>query len=164
MADDVVPVTVPLDETLVRTGDWAVWLGEASVTADGMAFTLTIQGRAEQVEVERMHPLHAPAGAGAPRFGVGFADGRKAVSGGFPAAMPTGDAATEIHLAPRSGSGGQRRWTQTYWLWPLPPEGPLTFAFEWTARAIAETTVTLDAAPLRAAAAGVVELWPDERP
>jgi hypothetical protein len=164
MAPNVLPVSVALDVVLVRTGDWAVWLGAASATADGVAFTLTVQGRDEDLEPEAMHPFHARRGDGTLRFGVGFADGRRAIAGAFGMAWPTGDAATEISLAARGGSGGQRRWSQSYWLWPLPPEGPLTFAFAWPAKGIAETTADVDTAPLRAAGTRSVELWPDDRP
>lgn len=43
---------------------------------------------------------------------------------------------------------------------PLPPPGELTFAAAWEALGLPETTVTVDAAQLRAAAARATELWP----
>lgn len=159
----VVPVTIALDLLLVRTPDWAVWIGAASATPAGIAFTVTVLGRTGTVDPHAMHPRMDGGAAAAPRFGVGFADGRKAVAGDH-RRMPTGDAEHEIALAPRGGSGGGRRWTQTYWLWPLPPSGPLTFAFAWSAEGIEETTAEVDGGPLRAAAAQAVELWPDDRP
>jgi hypothetical protein len=130
----VVPVTVALDLMLARTPAWAAWVGGASVTPEGIAFTLTVLGRVKTVDVHAMHPRMD--GAAAPRFGVGFADGRKAVAGHrrFGHRLPTGDEEREIVLSPRDGSGGSGRWTQTYWLWPLPPPGPLTFALELAGR------------------------------
>jgi hypothetical protein len=162
----VVPVTVALDAMLARTPDWAVWVGGASVTPEGIAFTLTVLGRVTTVDVHAIHPGMDGGSAAAPRFGVGFADGRKAVAGDrrFGHRLPTGDAEREIVLSPRNGSGGRRRWTQTYWLWPLPPPGPLTFALSWPAEGIEETTVEVDSGPIREAAARAVELWPDDRP
>jgi hypothetical protein len=164
MAENVVPVTVALDVMLARSDDWAAWIGSASVTPDGVAFRLTLQAREEQIEPHRMHPLHHHGGAGALRFGVRYADGRRAVVGAADGHRVTDDAAREIALLPRSGQGGQRSWSQTYWLWPLPPEGPLTFALAWPAQGLEEVAAEVDSAPLRAAAARATVLWPDDRP
>ena len=46
----------------------------------------------------------------------------------------------------------------SFWLWPLPAEGPLRFACEWPDEDIEETIAELDA-PIRGAAARAVELW-----
>jgi hypothetical protein len=162
----VVPATVALDLLLARTPDWAVWIGDASVTPAGIAFTLTVLGRLAPVDPHALHPRMDGGSPASPRFGVGFADGRKAVAGNrrFGHELPTGDADREIALLPRNGSGGGRRWSQTFWLWPLPPPGPLTFALSWPAQGVDETIVEIDAGPIRAAAARAVELWPDDRP
>ena len=150
----VVPVTVALDVMVARTPDWAIWVGGASVTPVGMAFTLVVLGRVKAVDPHSMGARLDGDSAQAPRFGVGFADGRK-VAGDrrFGGPSPTGDAEREIALSPRNGTGGRRRWTQTYWLWPLPPPGPLTFAISWPSEGIGETLVEVDAGPIRAAAA-----------
>ncbi|MCM3920688.1 hypothetical protein ND748_03220 [Frankia sp. AiPs1] len=47
-----------------------------------------------------------------------------------------------------------------YWLWPLPPEGPLTFVAEFLARGLPESRVSVDGAAIRAAADRAVDLWP----
>jgi hypothetical protein len=106
-------------------------------------------------------PWFAPPGdPDGPRFGVGFADGRKATTDryGRPGGRP------EIVLAHQGGGGSDRRWTGRMWLWPLPPPGPLTFAFAWAEQHIDETTTSIEPAPLLAAAARARELWPDDRP
>jgi hypothetical protein len=69
-----------------------------------------------------------------------------------------------IVLSQGGGGGSERRWEGRFWLWPLPPEGSLTFAFTWPEEGIGETTVEVDAAPIREAAGRAVELWPDDRP
>jgi hypothetical protein len=160
----VMPVTVALDVLLARTPDWAVWVGGAAVTPSGITFTVTVLGRIGTLQPDAMAPLLD--GEGAPRFGVGFADGRKAVAGDRRQHKrpPTGDAECEIALWPRNGNAGARRWAQAYWLWPLPPSGPLTFALSWPEVGIEATTVEVDTGPLHEAAARAVELWPDERP
>ena len=63
-------------------------------------------------------------------------------------------------LVTRGGHGGGLSYEFGYWLWPLPPAGPLRFACTWPDE---ETIAELDA-PIRDAAARAVELWPDDRP
>ena len=36
----------------------------------------------------------------------------------------------------RGGGGGGKRYNFTYWVWPLPPEGKLTFLCEWRTRGL----------------------------
>ncbi|WP_261559791.1 hypothetical protein [Frankia tisae] len=47
-----------------------------------------------------------------------------------------------------------------YWLWPLPPAGPLTFVADFLARGLPESRVAVDGAAIRAAADRAVDLWP----
>ena len=57
------------------------------------------------------------------------------------------------------GSGGGSRITATYWWWPLPPEETVTFFAAWPAHDIAESSATIDATELRAAALRSERLW-----
>jgi hypothetical protein len=95
------------------------------------------------------------------RFGVGFADGRKATN-------------LERH---RDFEGGPtpdppalrlRRW-EGYdllsqevdaWVWGLPPPGPLAFVCEWPARHIPESRTEVDAGLVLEAAGRATALWP----
>jgi hypothetical protein len=163
--DNVVAATVALDVVLARTGDIAAWIGAAAVYPAGVELALAVSRAHARPEWDHHPPFLGEHVPGGPRFGVGFADGRRAVAGhGAHLASPTGDAATEIALWPRGSSGSNRGWRGDHWLWPLPPEGPLTFAFAWPAEGVAEVTVQVDSAPLREAAARAAELWPDDRP
>jgi hypothetical protein len=63
-----------------------------------------------------------------------------------------------------SGGGGGLSYAMDFWLWPLPGEGTLRLACEWPDQGLPETVHDLDTAPIRAAAARAVELWPDDRP
>lgn len=45
------------------------------------------------------------------------------------------------------------------WLWPLSPEGPLTFIAERPAYGVAETSYTVDAGELRNSAERAEVLW-----
>ena len=59
------------------------------------------------------------------------------------------------------GSSGMGRVTMNpgYWLWPLPPPGPLHVFVEWPALDVALAQVELDAEPLVEAARRSQELW-----
>ena len=47
----------------------------------------------------------------------------------------------------------------SFWLWPLPPPGPLTWVGEWPDRNIPESSVEVDATVLEAAASEAEQLW-----
>ncbi|MCW2985138.1 MAG: hypothetical protein JWR63_2708 [Conexibacter sp.] len=165
--EHVIPGAVGLDVVLARTPEVAVWLGDLGATPDGVRFTLNVLRREMPADAGREGPLWGAPRPGAVRFGVAFADGRKIAyeAHGRPrGSEASGDAASEIALVSGSGSGSPRRSSRGHWLWPLPPEGPVTFALSWLDEGIEETVVEIDGAPIRAAAARAVELWEDPRP
>jgi hypothetical protein len=49
-----------------------------------------------------------------------------------------------------------------YWVWPLPPPGPLTFVVEWPAHGIAESRAELDTQPILDAAARAIQVFPED--
>ena len=52
----------------------------------------------------------------------------------------------------------------TFWVWPLPPAGPLVFVCEWPKYRIPLTRKEIDAGLIRDAAKLMIELWPEEEP
>jgi hypothetical protein len=50
----------------------------------------------------------------------------------------------------------------SFWLWPLPPAGPLTWHATWPDRGIDETSITVDASDLAEAASQAKQLWTSE--
>jgi hypothetical protein len=50
-------------------------------------------------------------------------------------------------------------WNGEYWLWPLPPPGPLIVGCRWPDRGIPETLVQIDPEPLLAAAEKSRSVW-----
>lgn len=97
------------------------------------------------------------------RFGVQFADGRKATNLDATHWELHGNADPEgPMLTPRGGGGGGGTWDMSHWLWPLPSPGPLTFVIEWTGRGIALTRTEVDAGEILAAAERAEVLWPDQ--
>jgi hypothetical protein len=92
------------------------------------------------------------------RFGVQLADGTKATN------LMTWlswreEAPTGAVLMQRGGGGGDGVWRQGWWLWPLPPEGPLAFICEWPAQGIAVTRHEVDAHRIRDAAREAQPIW-----
>src|SRR5689334_13849844 len=47
-----------------------------------------------------------------------------------PGAVPDGQ---QLVLVQQGGGGGEQSVNQTYWVSPLPPEGPMTFVLAWPA-------------------------------
>jgi hypothetical protein len=101
-------------------------------------------------------PFHL-TGPDGPRLGIGSADGRKAVSG-IMRPTPLGEPDHPVLLA-RSGGGGGDEWRQGFWLWPLPPPGPLLVVISGGGMGIGERSVTLDASELVTAAEHAEQLW-----
>jgi hypothetical protein len=156
------PAAVALDTLIISRDGVAAWVAAALAYPTGVCFDLVLVRRHRPTSSAAHHPwFMRPGDADGPRFGIGFADGRKATVDrplGGPESRP------DIVLSNQGGGGSDRRWTGRMWLWPLPPPGPLTFAFAWAEQGVDETTVDIDAAPLLAAAARARELWADDRP
>jgi hypothetical protein len=165
--ENVVGVSVPLDLTLARTDKLALAVPAATAYPNGIVFDVVLLLREQVRDPFEWHPFH-PVNEGGElspkilRLGVQFADGQKATSLGRPflphdpAELPSGPV-----LMPRGGGGGGRRWDVSFWLWPLPPPGPLTLVCEWPAREIALTRVEVDNRRLLDASQRAAPLWPD---
>src|SRR6266542_2635382 len=63
---------------------------------------------------------------------------------------------------PDGGGGGGRRYDMRYWVWPLPPPGPVAFVCQWPAHDIPESRVEIDARLILDAAARAIGLWPED--
>lgn len=100
------------------------------------------------------------------RFGVQFADGRKATTLGADTPRRLRSATDEEEpsgpiLSPSGGGGCDCEWDQEYWLWPLPPPGTLTFAIEWPSKEIELSMCEVDAGLIIDASESSEVLWPD---
>jgi hypothetical protein len=163
--DNEIPVAVPLNTVLARTEDVAVALLGLRVHTTGLAFDLAARVRPEaagRVQLDDVLWGHRPGAGQTFLFGVEFADGRRASTavpgGGVP--VPGLASGGDVVFSQGGGSGGPTSVDQSWWLAPLPPEGPLRFVVRCEALGIAETSVELDGAVIRRAADRVTELWP----
>jgi hypothetical protein len=160
--ENYMPAAVALDALVVRRDDLAVWIADALVYPTGVELSVIIAHRYGSPPGRPHHPwFFHPGDLEGPRFGVGFADGRRGSTGGTPGRL---DGPPDIVLTHNGGGGSDRRWNGRMWLWPLPPRGPLTFAFIWPDHGVEEAVLQLNSEPIRAGAERAVELWPDERP
>jgi hypothetical protein len=161
--ENEIPVAVPLNTVLARTDDVAVALQRLSVYTTGVSFDLVVRlrpdaARAGGRDLNEMLWGHGPApDQGRFLMGVEFADGRRASNVSGRHGPVPGD---EIVFTQGGGSGGMASVEQSWWLYPLPPQGPLRFVLRCPELGIDETSVVLDGAAIRAAADAVVVLWP----
>jgi hypothetical protein len=153
-----------------RTEQAILLVGRFDVYRTGVEFTIEVQLRDVDEDDElmdvpwerhRRHRRLAPDDALPDefmRFGVVFADGSSwsNVDAVFPSMT---EAPSAPFVMSRRGGGGDGNWAMDQWLWPLPPDGPLTFIAEWPKFGISETSASVDGGEIRAAAETVEELW-----
>ncbi len=161
--ENEIPVAVALNTVLARTDDVAVALQRLSVYTTGVSFDLVVRLRPDAAQaagrdLDELIWGHGPAPVqGGFLLGVEFADGRRASNRAGRHGPTPGD---EIVFTQGGGSGGMASVEQSWWLHPLPPEGPLRFVVRCPALGLDESSIVLDGAAIQAAARDVVVLWP----
>jgi hypothetical protein len=172
---DVVPGVVPVELILARTPQRAIGLTGIRAYPNGFGCTLhlrlreVIPGEQSLVGIFGMFGDEVdPAGEFADyylRFGVGFADGRKATNLERRWDLEDGPPPDPPALRLTRWEGYDRLSQEVdVWVWGLPPPGPLAFVCEWPARGIPESRVEIDAGLVLEAAARAVPIWPEEVP
>lgn len=158
--ENEVPVALPMNRVLARSDRLAVALLGVQAYTTGVAFQLAVRVRAGAADGlgYRLGEIFWEQRPGVPRFllGVEFADGRRARSGPFPGR--TGD----LIFHQGGGGGGDTSIDQSWWLSPLPPDGPLRFVVRCPEIGVPETVVELDGGAVRRAGESAVVLWPWE--
>jgi hypothetical protein len=108
---------------------------------------------------------------GSLRVGLRFADGRETATSGhgpnpnvmaYYAAWQEGrepEVPAGPVIAHSSGGGGGKRWDWEYWVWPLPPDGPLTVSIEWLAGGVPLSSTEVDGGAIGRAGANSKRLW-----
>jgi hypothetical protein len=155
---------------LARSEDVAIALVGIRAYGSGFEFDLCAVMRRAQRRTEPFWGMHGPGAYGEDRVpdevlrvGLRFADGSIVTNvdrrvGG----VDLDNEPRRPFLMTSESGGGQRRYDATYWIWPLPPAGPLTLVLEWPSFAIAETRYELGAGAVLDASARVLDLWPGE--
>jgi hypothetical protein len=163
----VLPGVAPVELVIASNAKAAVYVGRCSAYPTGFELEVRVLVT-DQADLDPSlnGPHHYP-GKGSNyeemlKFGLEFSDGRKVtnIGGHLPGSgQPEGPV-----LWSMGGGGVDGRWEQDFWVWPLPPTGPLAFVCEWLAAGIALSRAETDAQPLLDAAARAVALFPDEDP
>jgi hypothetical protein len=130
-----------------------------------------------RVGVRSRHSLHPTPELGILAHGVQFSGRQlRVVEHGLRLGLEFADAVRLTNLSPivgagldgppeppllvrRGGGGFGGRWDEHYWVWGLPPEGPLTVVLESPAHDVPATSVTLDGSAVREAAQRAETLW-----
>lgn len=161
----MLPGVAALELVLAGNERAAVYIGRCSVYATGfeLEVRVLVAPGGDQLDPS-LNGVHHRPGRGSNyeemlRFGLEFSDGRKVTNIGGPA-PGEGEPAGPV-LWGMSGSGGGGRWRQDFWVWPLPPSGPVGFVCEWPAAGIALSRQEIDAQMLLEAAARARPLFPD---
>lgn len=156
--ENEIPVALPQNLLLARTDDAAVALVGLQVYTTGVSFTLVVRLRpsSPQLTGRSLTELvwERGPGAGGLLMGLELSDGRRVSTLRLPG---TPD---DVVFASGGGSGGEASVEQSWWLSPLPPEGPLRFVLRCAELGLEETSVVLDGTAIRRAAEDVVTLWP----
>jgi hypothetical protein len=132
----------------------------------GFDFSLRVMLRREKPfgrRIDTFVELHRPRGGREfLRLDVEFADGTVTTNLNQrpldePHAEPVGPQLVENGAIVDKG-----RFDVSYWIWRLPPPGPVTFICRWPACGIEDARAQLDGQRIRDAAARSVPLWPDD--
>ena len=167
------PAGVGLTVLLGRTDEAAVGLTQIEAYSTGFRFTLAVRLRQVRPELVggRLHMVmssHVHPGMEIPLedrllLGLEYPDGHRTSSLQDVRMLGPGAAADDqLVLVQQGGGGGELNVDQTYWVAPLPPEGPVTFVLAWPTFGIPESRVVLDSAAIRAAADRSQLLWPPQ--
>ena len=166
------PGVVPLELVLARSALAAVCITRVSAYPTGFAFDLLTVSEADAGEdldphLMGMHRHRARAGGVDTRLrlGVQFSTGAKATNIGAAPGFAGRDEKPEAPvLHPQGGGGAPGSWRAGFWVWPLPPPGPLTFVCEWPAASISVTRHEIDAQLVLDTAARSQEIFPPGTP
>ncbi len=170
--DNVIPGALPLELLLAASQTAVVALRGRAAYPTGFEFDLVARLRALTSEDEPsagqflvVSPEEITDGKLPPRFlrfGLEFSDGRKVTNLPGAGPGPFADPGVGPILWGRDGSGSNSAWRQSYWVWPLPPPGPLKFVCAWPAFGIPESTASVDGAVVIDAATRATVVWPLE--
>ncbi|WP_243231834.1 hypothetical protein [Microbacterium sp. CIAB417] len=174
--EDELPALAPISELLASTEHVAIALIGVAVYREGVEFRLERRLRRRGLTSREWQELcgtfmeHHSWG-GPPdtdsrlKVGLVLGDGEKVLEnlphfgGDDPTAEPQGHVLTR-----RSGGGGGGSGfyagSDSLWLWPSPPAGPIEFVLQWTALGIPEQRTILDGAELASAAERSQPFWP----
>jgi hypothetical protein len=168
------PVGVGLTVLLGQTNDAAVGITQIEAFSTGFKFSLAVRLRQARPELVRgglfmLISAHVRPGIEIPLenrllLGLEYSNGHRASTLQDMRMLGPGAVAggQQLVLVQQGGGGGEQSVDQTYWVSPLPPQGPVTFVLSWPAFGIPESRTVLDGAAIRVAADRSQLLWPPQ--
>ena len=162
-SEGTVPEVLAVNALVLENDVVAVAIDRLEVYPNG--FMINLLMRVDPRKVGVMMEMLRPLGANpAPRVRVRFADGRAAGSGPGIGAMP--DLAKDEHGVPidpfmsmGSHGGAPSGWRAWAWVFPLPPDGPLTISVALEAAGLGESSFTVEGFDVRGAAERAKVVW-----
>jgi hypothetical protein len=169
------PAGVGLTTMLGRTDDVAVGITQIEAFSTGFQFTLAVRLRRARPELTHgglfmLIGSHARPGIEIALedrllLGIEYPNGHRASTLqdvrmlGSSAPVPDDQ---QLVLVQQGGGGGDQSVDQTYWVSPVPPDGPVTVVLAWPSFGIPESRTVLDGTAIRAAAERSQPLWPPQ--
>ncbi|MCU1680779.1 MAG: hypothetical protein JWQ81_1518 [Amycolatopsis sp.] len=156
----IVPAVLPWSVPLGRSERTIVALRRIDVWPEAMTLRVSVYALDNLIEDARnglVGHTRVPDRRGL-LIGVLFADGSRA--GSDTISMPSPTQPDHPVLRADGGGGSQFHFQHTVFVWPLPPEGPMSLVVRWLDREIDETYTELDGGAIRAAAVEAREVWP----
>lgn len=161
-------VAVALNKTLFHTDRVAAAIPSVTVFSHGFRVGMVIMARDD--DLGRPQFMYGFAGASIRhldesgqllpsvlRFGIEFADGRRATNLDR---MADRESMRRLALIHRGGGGGVGMWEHNFFVTALPPPGVTQFVVEWPQEGVAETRIDIDTESVVRAAAAASVLWP----
>ncbi|MGE5828238.1 MAG: hypothetical protein ACM30G_07715 [Micromonosporaceae bacterium] len=162
-------MTVPLAPLVARSEDAVLAIAAVRAYSTGFEFELVaVLRRAERrgfpLWVTHWHPERHDEEVPDDfiRVGLQLADGSKVTNLDHIVPPSLDEEPRRPVLMMARGGGGSRRHDLTYWVWPLPPAGPVTVVLQCPGRGIPQTRLQLDGTAIREAAGRALDLWPGE--
>jgi hypothetical protein len=168
--DDELGAVVPVQRLLAAGDEYVVVLASCVAFTTGFQLSVWVRKRHELPPAPDPRVRYEPAERSLD-IGVRFADGRKsnratgyeavrayfeAFAAGEDPPVPSGPV-----FGSGGGGGGGRSWEWTSWVWPLPPDGPMTVTCHWPAGGVPDGSTQLDGSTIRRAGESSRRLWTD---
>jgi hypothetical protein len=160
---------VPVHFVLARSEEAVIEIQHLTAFPNGFEFEVVAHYRQPGPVWDPMHGLAGLRGRPGDRYGelsdehlrlgIQFPDGSRATNVGPPMITPPGGAAP--WLVTKGGSASPGIVHATFWVWPLPPAGPLLFVCEWPRYGVGLTHHELEGDQINRAGQRASVLWDD---
>ena len=163
--DDELGVSVPIAPMVLLRNE-ELMVAVAGIEAFSTGFVLRVAAMARRPETLGQHQhfgMHPRNGPGSVQLGVLYDDGRRGETASGPDPRALVNSPERIFIMPRGGHGGPRRLDQSFWIYPLPRRGPITFIAQWRDVGLDEQRHEMNSEALLTAAASNSPMWPRDQ-